>query len=602
MKKLILTTLLSLLSIYLLAQRNSEDASAYQYYEQGDYPKAAVLFGKLFESSKKEVYFDLYLNALLKTGQYQDAEKVVRKYLGTQAGNLKFEIAMGRIYQENGQTEKATKFFNQFIASLPPEEDKIRLYVNYLYRFQYYDLAISAFLQGRKMTGNDQMFAFELLNLYRYKKDKNALTAEYMNVLPTMPALLIQAQTNLSAVFEGSNDYLTLQALLLKKIQKDPDNETLNKLLIWEYLQRQEFEMALRQLIAQDKRLNHSDQEIFNMASTFISNGANATAIKAYEYLMAKGNKGEYYLPARIELINTKYYLLLDGKFEKTAVAELAAQYEALTNEFGKNLRTLFAMTRLANLEAYYLNNFTKAENALEEALKIPNLNMQEAGRIKLDLADIYVLNNEPWEAFLVYEQVARKFENQDIGNEAMFRSARLSFFQGNFAYAKSQADVLKASTSQLIANDALNLSLLISDNLQSAADSAALKMYADAQMLEFRKLPQKALIKLDSIAVAFPGNSLSDDILMAKSKLFIQQNNLSQAALMLQTIIDKHKESLWADDALFLLADLYENRLGKIEEARNLYQKLITDFPGSMYVSQARKHFRKLRGDAVDL
>nr|WP_307866744.1 tetratricopeptide repeat protein [Pedobacter sp. ASV19] len=324
--------------------------------------------------------------------------------------------------------------------------------------------------------------------------------------------------------------------------------------------------------------------------------------MKAYEYLLAKGPQNEYYLPSRIQLIDTKYQLLLLGAYEKAAIAELADQYQALIKEFGSSTQTLFAMTRWANLQAYYLNAPAKAEEALENALKVPNLNAMEAGRIKLSLGDIYILNNEPWEAFLIYEQVAKKFENQDIGNEARFRSAKLSFYQGNFAYAKAQADVLKASTSQLIANDALNLSLLLSDNLQSPADSSALKMYADAEMLQFRNLPEKALAKLDSLNIAFPGNSLSDDVQMSKANIYIKKHNYALAAPVLQNLISQHPESLWADDALFILAGLYQDQLAQPEEAKKLYQKLISDFPGSMYTIEARKFYRKLRGDNIPL
>ncbi|WP_316835737.1 tetratricopeptide repeat protein [Pedobacter nutrimenti] len=586
----------------LFAQVINDDAAAYQAYEQGEYEKAALLLGKLFEKNSSDNYFDLYLNTLLKTRKYPEAEKLVRRMIKQQPDHLGYQISLGKVYQESGQQDKALKTFAEVISLLPKEENKIRFYVSYFYRFQAYDLAISAFLQGRKILGNEQLFAPELLNLYRFKKDKDGLVNEYINALSVSPAMLPQAEADLAGVFDGNGDYLILQTILLKKLQKEPDNDTFTQLLTWQYIQRREFDMALRQLVAQNKRLKQNDAAIFNLANTFLPNDAYPSAIKAYEYLLAKGPQNEYYLPSRIQLIDTKYQLLLQGAYEKAAIAELADQYQALIKEFGSSTQTLFAMTRWANLQAYYLNAPSKAEEALENALKVPNLNAMEAGRIKLSLGDIYILNNEPWEAFLIYEQVAKKFENQDIGNEARFRSAKLSFYQGNFAYAKAQADVLKASTSQLIANDALNLSLLLSDNLQSPADSSALKMYADAEMLQFRNLPEKALAKLDSINIAFPGNSLSDDVQMSKANIYIKKHNYALAAPVLQNLISQHPESLWADDAIFILASLYQDQLAKPEEAKKLYQKLISDFPGSMYTIEARKFYRKLRGDNMPL
>ena len=215
-------------------------------------------------------------------------------------------------------------------------------------------------------------------------------------------------------------------------------------------------------------------------------------------------------------------------------------------------------------------------------------------------MGDVYILTNQPWEAFLVYEQVSKQFEGQAIGNEARFRSAKLSFYQGNFEYSNGQCLVLKAATSQLIANDALNLSLLISDSIQTPVDSNALKMYADAEMLQFRNLPLQAVKKLDSIAIAYPENGLADAVLMSKAKIFIKSGDFVKATEMLKKVADGFKDGIWTDDALFNLGDLYEKKLNNLVQAKTYFQKLITDYPGSMFSAEARKRFRNLRGDGV--
>ena len=600
MKKLAVIVLLCLIQLLCRAQDNLDDALAYQYYQQGQFQQAVVLLEKLFNTTKSDAYFELYFNSLLKLKKFDEAEKLARKQIRQSPKNLQYGIALARVYQDKGQAEAANKMYMQVIANLPADEFKIREIANHFYGFQAYDLAISAFLQGRKLLNNDQPFTYELLSIYRYKKDKNMLVQEYLNALPQTPQLLPQAESVLSSVFEDNADYLILQSALLKKIQKEPQTEIYTKLLIWQYLQQQEYEMALRQLIAQDRRIKDDGAILFNTAGTFLDNKAYPTAIKAYEYLLTKGKENPWYLPAKVEMINAKYQLVIAGKFDKNAIAELAAAYQAIIDEYGKSRQTLFALSKLANLQAYYLNELPKAEKTLEDLLKTPGISAAETGQVKLDLGDIYILTQQPWEAFLIYEQVAKQFENQDIGNEAKYRAARLSFYQGNFNYAKSQADVLKASTSQLIANDALNLSLLISDNLQSKTDSSALKMYADAEMLQFRNQPSQALAKLDSIAIAFPNNSLTDDILMARSRIYIKNNDIPNAITALKILTEKLGNSIWTDDALFTLADLYENNLKDNEQAKNLYQKLINEYPGSMFTNEARKRFRKLRGDNI--
>lgn len=600
MKKLFLFLFLFCPCFICIAQDDVDELVAYQYYQQGQFEEASVLLEKLFNKTKSDNYFDLYYNALIKLKKFDEAEKIAKKLIKQSPKNMHYTLALARIYQEKGQTDAANKMYLETINNLRPDEFEVRELANIFYGFQAYDYAIATFMQARKVMNNQKLFTYELLSIYRFKKDKSLLVQEYINALGEMPELLPQAESVLSTILEEKSDYQILQGALLKQLQKTPEAEIYTKLLIWQYLQQQEYEIALRQLIAQDKRIKDDGSILYNTANTFLANQAYSTAIKAYEYLVSKGKESPYFLPAKLEMINAKYAMVVAGHYDQAAIIDLAAQYHSVIEEYGKTPQTIFALKKWASLQAYYLNDPAKAETALESALTVPGISATDVGQIKLDLGDIYILTQQPWEAFLIYEQVAKQFENQSIGNESHYRSAKLSFYQGNFAYAKSQADVLKASTSQLIANDALNLSLLISDNLQSPVDSNALKMYADAEMLQFRNLPAKALIKLDSIAIAFPNNSLADDILMTKAKIYIKGNEINSAVKSLKEIIEQQTTSIWVDDALFTLADLYEKSLKDEEQAKNLYEKLINDHPGSMYTIEARKRFRKLRGDII--
>ncbi|NII85859.1 tetratricopeptide repeat protein [Pedobacter riviphilus] len=577
-----------------------ESSLAIQYYQDGEYEKAVVLLEKLYAIPNNEAYFDIYFNTLLKLKRYDVAEKVVKREVKKNPQNDVYPIALGKLYQEKGDTQSSNKIFSDVISNLPKDEFKIRNLANSFYRFENYDFAVQTFKQGRKLLGNDQMFTFELLNIYRFKKDKPMLMQEYLDALGTMPQLLPQAEAVLSSIFEDKNDYQTFQTAILRKVQKEPDAEIYIQLLTWNYIQQQEFDMALRQLIAYDKRTKADGGTLFNAIYTFVDNGAYETAIKAYDYLLTKGKDNQYYLPSKIEMLNTKYNLRTNGKYTVADLDLLAKDYQALLDENGKNRNTLFAIKKLANLQAYYLNQPGSAEKELEEAIKMPGINDQDLGQLKLDLGDIYILTNQPWEAFLVYEQVSKQFEGQPVGNEARFRSAKLSFYQGNFEYSNAQCLVLKAATSQLIANDALNLSLLINDNIQTPADSNALKMYADAEMLLFRNLPERAVKKMDSIAIAFPQNSLTDAIMMSKARILIKANDFQKAADILKKVTEDFKDGIWTDDALFTLGDLYEKKLNDIAQAKIYFQKLITDYPGSMFSAEARKRFRNLRGDGV--
>jgi predicted Zn-dependent protease len=596
--KRLFISLLFVATIPLYAQNTVNESLAYQYYQQGDYEKAAPIFEKLFNSTRFDNYFEFYFTSLIKIKKYTEAESLAKKLIKQNPQKTSYLIALGRLYQDNGRNDEANKIYLQAIKNLPKNEFNVRELANSFFRFEAYDMAINTFLQGRNLLNDESLFTYDLLSIYRFKKDKNMLVQEYVNALGTAPQLLQQAESVLASVFESNSDYQLLQTALLKKIQKQPDVEVYTELLIWQFMQQQQYDMALRQVIAFDKRTKSNGLMVYNVATTFVANKAFATAQKAFEYLLTKGADEPSYLPAKIQLVNVKYEQALTGNFDKPAIALLANEFETIITQYGITSQTLFAIKKLAQLQAYYLNNMTSASATLEKAIAMKTINPNEIAQLKLDLGDIYLITNQPWDAVLIYEQVAKQFENQQIGQEAQYKSAKLSFYQGNFKYAKSQVDVLKASTSQLISNDALNLSLLISDNLQNPKDSLSLKMYADAELLQFLNQDKKAVAKLDSINIKYPNNSLADDILMAKSKMAVKGSDFEQASAMLKLLIANHAESIWIDDALFLLADLEEHKLNHAEEAKKLYQQLITDFPGSMYNAEARKRFRTLRGD----
>ncbi len=600
MKKLIILFLLLAGSWKLNAQVNADEALAVQYFQTGEYDKAAVLYQKLFSRTKNAGYYDPYFTCLLRTKQYDEAEKLARSLLKGHPENYNYSVDIGRVYQERGEHEKSVEWFNSLIKNLPSNEFAIKDLAITFYRAEAYDFSIKTLITGRKLINNENAFAYDLISLYRYRKDKAMLVQEYLSLLSTNEEALPQAQNVLGNILEDKEDYDLLKTALLRRLQKEPQNVVLTELLTWQYIQQKDFDMAVRQTLALDRRLKEDGDRVFELSRMLIYNQAYTQAIDALNYLVAKGSQGQYYVAAKVDLLNVKAKQLTSEKFSKPELITLEADYQSLLKEFGRSSGTSFAVRQLSNLQAFYLGKPEEAAKQLQNMLETPGMPENTIAQVKLELGDIYILTGEVWEAALLYGQVEKQFSNEPYGQEAKYKNARLSYYQGDFIWAKAQLDVLKGSTSQLIANDALNLSLVISDNLQNETDTAALKKYSQADFLIFKNQADKALAVLDSINILYPENSLSDDILMAKSKIFINRNELPQAMAHLQSIIESYPADLWGDDAVFILAEIYETKLKQTEKALELYQKIITDFPGSLFVIEARKRFRQLRGDKL--
>lgn len=584
-----------------LFAQNTELQLAKQFAANGEQQKALDIYQKLYKQDNED-YFNPYFTSLLSAKKFDDAINIAKKMIHKHPEDHQYVIILGTAYIQQGDIDKANALYDELLKNLPPDQNEIAMMAAQFYQNTNIDYAIKIFQQGRKLLHNDNLFSYELINLYRYKRDKVALTEEYLNFLPSNPSFINQAENAFSTIYEGEADYDILKIEVLKRIQKDPQQSLYVELLTWQFLQQKEFDQAMNQALALSRRQNDDGNSIFELCRTLISNEAYDAAIRGYEYLVSKGKDQDLYIPAKIELINTKNLRITSGKYTNDDLLSLEKDYNDLLNEFGKNSNTAFAMQKLANLETFKLHKLNDAQKLLEETLNIPGIKPGLLANCKLDLGDVLLLNNQPWDATLLYSQVEKDYPNSSVGQDAKYRNAKLAYYTGDFTWAKGQLDVLKAATTQLIANDALNLSLLISDNIKDDTSGTPLKMYARADLQIFAEMPDKAVKILDSIDTKFPGNSLADDILMAKARLLIQQKDYAGAVILLKKIADEHSFSLWADDAVFMLGDIYENQLADKEQAKAYYQKIITDYAGSLWINEARKRFRILRGDKNDV
>ena len=600
MRAIISVIILAFITTTRLFAQDNDMQLAKQYNTNGEPQKALEIYQKLYRQNN-EVYYSYYVSTLLNLKKFDEAENTVKKLIRKHPNEHQYPILLGNIYTQQGNQNKADAIYDDLLKNLPPDRNEISMLAGQFYQGSNLDYAIKIFLQGRKILNSNDAFTYELINLYRFKRDKAALTEEYLNFLPTNPNFTTQAENAFATVFEGDADYNMLKSALLRRIQKDPQQIIYTELLTWQYMQQKEFDLALNQSLALSRRQNDDGNSIFELCRTLTSNEAYDTAIRGYEFIISKGKTSPLYIPSKIELINTKNLKVTSGKYVQADLLGLEQDYTDLLTEFGRSNSTVFAMQKLAQLQTFKLHKLAEAQKLLESAVAIPNIRPELLAGCKLDLGDVYLINNQPWEATLLYSQVEKDFPNTDINQDAKFRNAKLAYYTGDFTWAKGQLDVLKAATSQLIANDALNLLLLIDDNTATDSTGGALKTYARADLQIFAERPDKALIALDSIDKKYPNNSLSDDILMSKSRILIQQKNYTDAVPLLKKIADDHPNDLWADDAVFMLGDIYDNRLNDKASAKIWYEKIITTYPGSLWINEARKRFRLLRGDKAD-
>jgi tetratricopeptide (TPR) repeat protein len=284
-----------------------------------------------------------------------------------------------------------------------------------------------------------------------------------------------------------------------------------------------------------------------------------------------------------------------------TDIRALIKDYQGLFSELGRNVKTMEALRNTAQLYAFYLNERDTAITVLETAIMIAGSDNAFRDRCKLDLGDIYVLKNEPWEATLLYSQVEKSQKEDYLGQEAKLKNAKLYYYNGEFDLSKEVLDILKKATTREIANDAMQLSLLIQDNIGLDTSEVAMKEYAKVDLLLFQNRNSEAILVLDQIFEKYKSHSLADDILWLRANTNLKINQPLKALEDLELLRKNYNFDILADDALFLEAKIYEENFHQKDKAMELYREILQKFSGSIFGAEARKRFRNLRGDTIN-
>ena len=577
---------------------------AAEYLKNKEFDKAVELYETLFEEKPTHFFYTYYIYCLLELQDYKTALKVIRKQIRNNPDRLRYMVDEGFIYTLSGEPGKAKKIFDEAFEKLTASASQIKELANaYNYRGQT-DYAISTYLKGRKLL-QEPAFHLELAGIYKKLEKYDEMVIEYLDLLEfdlsRIKTVKGRLQSTLNDDPEGKiND--ALRSELLRRIQRNPETIVNSEMLIWLSIQQKDFNMALLQSKSLDRRLQEDGSRVLKLADLCISNESYDTAIDAFNYLLTKGTESRYYLDARIGLLNTRY-LKITNRYDYTQqdLFDLKAEYINALSEFGENASTVPIMRYMAHLQAFYLDEFDQAIELLNKAVEMPGVRPAIKADCKIELGDILLFSGDVWDATLLYSQVDYDFKNDPLGHMAKYKNARLSYYIGEFGWAKAQLDVLKAATSKLIANDAMELSLLISDNIDMDSSYTALNYYSTADLLMYRNKLDEALVTLDSIQMVALWHPLHDELLFKKGEIMMKKGEFEAADSLFAKVVEMYPEDILADNALMIRADLNERHFGNIDTAMQLYERLMFDYPGSLFVVDARKRYRELRGDLIN-
>jgi tetratricopeptide (TPR) repeat protein len=568
---------------------------ARDYMTAKQYDAAIDIYDRLYTADPAHEVFDEYFDALLYAKRFKDAGRLVDNPPITMQPPAMKMLNLGRIELAQGKEKKAKEFFDQAISMLNGDEMVTIRVTKAFEKLALDDYMIKTYERARAAIGNPYFYSEQLARLYAKTGDLDKAIVNLVSGSPWQQGGLETTKaTMLEILGTDQKKMQQAQRILIKKINEQPANQTFPELLTWLYTNKDDWDGAMMQVVAIDARNREDGVRLLEFARSARREKKYPVAAQAFDAVIEKGSEKQFYATAKAEKLSMQLEQLKDNfAFTPDDVNKLSAAYAAFLTEFPHYYATETARD-YALLEAQFNNNPQKGIEILQKAIDQPHIRKDILGMAKLQMGDYNILIGNIWEASLLYSQVDKASREDMLGEEARYRNARLSYYRSDFNWAQGQLKVLKASTSELIANDALSLSVLITENMPDSVTDA-LSRYAYADLLLFQNKDKEAEALLDSVSTAFPKHPLQDDILMLHAKIAEKHRDYGKAISFYDRVANKYGTDVLADDALFKTAQLYELKLKKPEEAKKVYEDLVIRFPGSTYVQTARKKVAEL-------
>jgi tetratricopeptide (TPR) repeat protein len=590
-------------SLAQINQGQSKAQLASSFFRDKEYAKAAPLYLELFETTKMNYYFDNYVNCLVQNGEYDEAEKAIKKQL-RKGKNTGLQITLGSVYKQKGDIDKATDTFDEILEKLEKNEGAVISVANDFFNIREYDYAEKTYLRGRQIFDDSQLFRSNIAMIYAYTRNYAKMMDEYFLMLKDDENQLPNVEGRINSLLQYDFDNslrILVKKEILKKIQEDPNRVIYNRFLIWLLVQEQNFEQALNQSIALDRRTKTEETDILNFSKSAAQNNLFDVALKGLDYLSSRKPSISNVEQVQREIVTIEYRKFVSLPQSQRTNSELLLQkFQTILNQSGYTAQNSEFICDYAHFLAFYQNRADRAYEVLDSALNIRELDNVKRSNLKIELADINVFDDNLWGATLIYAQIIDSNKENPIGNDVKLKKAKLGFYLGDIKWAKAQVDALKASTSKLTANDAMELSLLISEYYDMDTIEEPIQLFARGDLLVFQNKDSQAIATYDSVNIKYPGHSLNDRILMRKAQISEKNFQFDNAIALYSDVLENYPASTSADDALYKMALLYELQFKNVEKAQELYKQILLSYPGSIFVSDSRNRYRILRGDII--
>jgi tetratricopeptide (TPR) repeat protein len=580
--------------VYSSIVSSQNEQLAQHYYERGEFEKALLSYQDLLKSQVSNgVYFLRVIDCYQQLLQFDKAETALQERL-TKFKMANLYVELGYNYQLQKNQEKADLNYNTAIEKISENTSNVYGIASSFEKKVLLDYALKAYQKAISLDPKYK-FNYQMAQLYGQMGKQDLMIEKYLEEMYENPQNSVMVQNQLTRFMNdeaGDSFNETLRKALLVRVQKNQDLFW-NQMLSWFFVQQKEYGKAFIQEKAIYKREPDSFSNIVNLAELAIEENEDEIASEILTFILQNTQDLDLQIFAQEYLMRIKI-----EKAKKADYSKIESEIELLLKQYGVSPYSLDLQRLQAEFLAFYQNNPEKGKLVLEKAMQLP-LNKFQLAEAKMELADILLYEEKFNQALLYYSQIEEDLKNDILGHEASLKAAKTSYFKADFDWALTQLKVLKSASTQLIANDALELFLLINDNTVADSTRTALKKFSKGDFYLYQNKNQEALTQFQQILKDHKGEEIEDETILRMGQTYQELNDYNNALSFYQQIIDNHLESIYRDEALFFSAEIYNKDLNQPEKAKPLYEAVLFNHQDSIHFVEARKNFRQLRGDS---
>ena len=581
--------------------QTSEERLAISYSQEGDCEKASVLFQKLKKSKT------LTSNAFEYAVGCWESEKNYNQlidlcnYFYIKTRKLEFKVYEIAYLERSNERKKAQRLKETLVKNTFNNVNKSKQLASHFRRQGYYMEAIELLNKNESYIGQKGFHALDISYLYYLKGDKQESVNQLLDYSKVSSSSYNNVMKVLPNYLQDDNDYTILKKELIKRIRTEKFGLRYEQMLSWVFVQQKDWNSAFLHYKAISKKKDDQGRKVLELAKLCTSNEEYDLAAKCYRYVWQLGKNNMFYQMAQSGWLSSRYNSVVKKPYPDTiSLQRLDKDFLEFINSGERSPYVAQAMRQLAEVYIKYMRRSSEAVSLLEKAISFPSASDKFKSECKLDLGDAYLFLGDVWESELLYAQVQKAYNEEELGQEARFKKAQLAYYRGEFTWSETQLEVLKGATSQLISNNAIELALRIQDNLGIDSNYVVMETYANAELLLYQNRSNEALKEVEKITLLFPEHSLADEVLYLKARVYAQKQEWDKSISNYKELITMHKEDILYDNGLFELASIYEEQFKDTSNAMLYYEELILNQKGSLYVVEASRRYRALRGDVI--